>query len=85
MKLGLLNMNLKSLKSHLNHQKSQFFKGKSTKIAAAFVQNKPNSPIVQTYVTFFKKMIYTIFASLTKVKSKPNSKPKQTQSPKDLK
>ena len=44
-----------------------------------FLQNKPNSPIVQTDVTSFTTMIYMIYASLTKVKFKPNSNPIQTQ------
>ena len=51
-----------------------------------FMQNKPNSPIVQTDVTSFTTMHYAIFTSLTKVKNKPNqtqfkpiSNPIQTQ------
>ena len=47
-------------------------KEKSTKSANTFCRNKPNSPIVQTDVTFFTTMYYTNFASLTKVKNKPN-------------
>ena len=47
-------------------------KEKSTKSANTFCRNKPNSPIVQTDVTSFTTMNYTIFASLTKVKNKPN-------------
>jgi len=37
-----------------------------------FMQNKPNSPNVQMNVTNLITMNYTIFASLTKVKNKPN-------------
>jgi len=37
-----------------------------------FRKNKANSPIVQTDLTSFTTMNYTIFASLTKVKNKPN-------------
>jgi len=47
-------------------------KENSTKSANTFCRNKPNSPIVQTDVTFFTTMYYTNFASLTKVKNKPN-------------
>ena len=56
----------------LKNEKGRLFKGKTTKIAASFMQNKPNSPIVQTNVTNLTTMIYTIFASLTEVKNKPN-------------
>ena len=56
-------------------KKTHLFKGKTTKIAATFMQNKPNSPIVQIDLTSFTTMNYTIFTSLTKVKNKP----KQTQ------
>ena len=50
------------------------------RIYKLFMQNKPNSPIVQINANLFTAMIYTIFTSLTKVKNKPNSKPIQTQS-----
>ena len=43
------------------------------------MQNKPNSPNVQMNASLFITMNYTIFASLTKVKNKPNSNPIQTQ------
>ena len=36
------------------------------------LEGKPNSPIVRTDLTSFTTTIYTIFASLTKVKNKPN-------------
>ncbi len=42
------------------------------KNTTVFMQNKPNSPIVQTDVTFLATINYAIFASLTKVKNKPN-------------
>ena len=64
----MMNIQLKMKKTHL-------IKGKSTKIAknpTTFRKNKPNSPIVQTDVTSCTTMNYTIFASLTKVKNKPN-------------
>ena len=41
----------------------------------SFLTNKANSPIVQTGVTIFMSMAYPIFASLTKVKNKPDSNP----------
>ena len=44
-------------------------------LSSVFMQNKPNSPIVQLNVTLFITMNYAIFASLTKVKNKPNSNP----------
>ena len=47
-----------------------------------FLTNKPNSPIVHLGLTSLITMIYTILASLTKVKFKPiqtQFKPKQTQ------
>jgi hypothetical protein len=51
-------------------------KRKSTKdyvrIYQRKMQNKPNSPNVQMNLTFFIAMYYAIFASLTKVKNKPN-------------
>jgi hypothetical protein len=37
-----------------------------------FMQNKPNSPIVQIHLTSFMTMNYAILTSLTKVKNKPN-------------
>jgi len=50
-----------------------------------FLQNKPNSPNVQLNASLFITIIYTIFISLTKVKNKANSNPKQSQFPKDQK
>jgi len=47
------------------------------------MQNKPNSPIVQTNLNFFITMIYVNLIGLTKVKNKPNQtqyKPNQTHS-----
>jgi len=72
-------MNRQSCKKQLNCKKDQLFKGKITKSYKTFSENKPNSPIVQMNVTDLIKMIYVIFASLTKVKNKPNSNPIQTQ------
>jgi len=60
------------MKNQLNNKKVWLFKGKITKSAITFSENKPNSPIVQVNVSLFIAMIYTIFASLTKVKNKPN-------------
>ena len=57
---------------HLNNEKGWLFKGKTTKSATTFMQNKPNSPIVQMNVTNLTTMNYTIFNSLTVVKNKPN-------------
>ena len=59
-------------KTNENYQKSCIFDEKTTKSNTKIMRNKPNSPIVQTDVTSFIKMIYTISASLTKVKNKPN-------------
>jgi len=56
----------------LNSKIGNIFKGKITKSFTTFSENKPNSPIVQINVTSFTTMIYAIFASLTKVKNKPN-------------
>ncbi len=47
-------------------------KEKSTKSANTFCRNKPNSPIVQMNLNNLTAMNYAIFASLTKVKNKPN-------------
>jgi len=47
-------------------------KEKTTKSSVTFRKNKPNSPIVQMNLTTYITMNYTIFASLTKVKNKPN-------------
>jgi hypothetical protein len=70
------------MNNQLNNEKSRLFKGKTTKSATTFMQNKPNSPIVQTDVTSFITMNYPILTSLTKVKNKPKQtqlKPKQSQ------
>jgi len=75
MKLEPLKMNLKSLKSRVNNERGWLFKGKSSKNAITFKQNKPNSPNVQIHLTSFITMNYPILPSLTKVKNKP----KQTQ------
>jgi len=56
----------------LNRKKGQLFNEKIAKNTTTFRKNKPNSPIVQTDVTSFTTMNYTIFTSLTKVKNKPN-------------
>ncbi len=72
MKLESLKMNRPSSKKQLNNKKGSKIKGKSTKIAAAFMQNKPNSPNVQMNVTNLITMNYAIWASLTIVKNKPN-------------
>ena len=63
----------------LNNEKGWLFKGKTTKSSITFRTNKPNSPIVQMNTSLFITMIYAIFASLTKVKNKPNSKPIKTK------
>jgi len=44
-------------------------------LSSVFMQNKPNSPIVQMNSTYLITMNYAIFTSLTKVKNKPNSNP----------
>ena len=44
-------------------------------LSSVFMQNKPNSPIVQMNASLLITMNYTIFTSLTKVKNKPNSNP----------
>jgi len=46
------------------------------------LEGKPNSPIVRTDLTSFTTTIYTIFASLTKVKNKPNQTQYKANSPK---
>jgi len=65
-------MKPQSLKSRVNNQKGCLIRGKIAKSSVTFRKNKPNSPNVQTYVTSFTTTIYTIYASLTKVKNKPN-------------
>jgi len=45
---------------------------KTTKSSVTFRKNKPNSPIVQMNLSYLSTMNYAIFASLTKVKNKPN-------------
>jgi poly-beta-hydroxyalkanoate depolymerase len=65
---------------HLNNEKGCLFNEKITKSSVTFRKNKPNSPIVQTDVTSFITMNYAIFASLTKVKNKPNSNPIEANS-----
>ena len=82
-------MKLESIKSQENNKKASNSREKSTKSAANFTQNKPNSPIVQMDLTLFITMNYAIFASLIEVKNKPNqtqykpnTNPIQTQSPK---
>ena len=72
MKLELPKMNRQSCKKQVNNEKDCLFKEKTTKSSTTFRTNKPNSPIVQTNVTLFTEMNYAIFASLTKVKNKPN-------------
>ena len=56
-------------------------------LSSVFMQNKPNSPIVQVNLTVFITMIYAISISLTKVKNKPNSNPisKSEKRPKEAK
>jgi len=68
-------MKLESLKSQVNNKKGQLIRGKIAKNPMTFRKNKPNSPNVQMNLINLTTMIYTIFASLTKVKNKP----KQTQ------
>ena len=41
-------------------------------LSSVFMQNKPNSPIVQINASLFITKNYTIFTSLMKVKNKPN-------------
>ena len=60
------------MNSQSNNEKVWLLKGKTTKSSVTFRRNKPNSPIVQTDLTSCTTMNYTIFASLTKVKNKPN-------------
>jgi len=65
-------MSRKSCKRQLNNEKGCLFNEKITKSAASFRKNKPNSPNVQMNASLLITMNYTIFASLTKVKNKPN-------------
>jgi hypothetical protein len=44
-------------------------------ILSPFLTNKPNSPIVQIYLTYLSAMNYVVYAGLMKVKNKPNSNP----------
>ena len=63
----------------LNRKKGQLIKGKSTKIAAAFMQNKPNLSEDKFGAKHFSTRIYERFHPLAGRKNKPNSNPIQTQ------
>ena len=65
-------MKLESLKMNLQASVVCYLTSVFRILSSVFMQNKPNSPNVQTNVTFFILMVYTIFASLTVVKNKPN-------------
>ncbi len=54
MKLESLKMNLQSLKRQLNNQKGWLIKGKITKIAPAFIQNKANFKNIKISVSSFQ-------------------------------
>ncbi len=69
---------------HFRHSSSLFTNFPSTTVEktlqiSLFMQNKPNSPNVQTDLTNLITMIYAYFHSLTKVKNKANSNPIQSQ------
>jgi len=61
--------------SYLRAYKAPSIPVENVRQISLFLQNKPNSPIVQMNLTFFITMIYIILTSLTKVKNKPNSNP----------
>ncbi len=65
-------MKTQSLKKQAKNEEGCLFNEKIAKSSVTFRKNKPNSPIVQTDLTSFRTMNYPIFASLTKVKNKPN-------------
>jgi hypothetical protein len=78
MKLESLKMNLKPLKSRLNNEKCCSFKGKSKKIAPAFIQNKPNFKNIAISVSSFETSKYKILTAGSGQKQtqcKPNSNP----------
>jgi len=84
-----------SMKNYEKYKNVELSIEKTTKSSVTFRKNKPNSPIVQMNLSYLSTMNYAIFASLTKVKNKPNqtqsnpikpnSNPIQTQSPKGQK
>ncbi len=66
----------------LNHEKNRQIKGKSTKIAAAFIQNKPNLKNNKIGVSSFQKSKYEILPAWrgkkqTQFKPNPNPIPKR--------
>jgi len=66
------------MKNQLNNQKDQLIKGKSTKIAPAFIQNKPNVKNIKISISPFKKRKYKILSawrSENQTQFKPNSNP----------
>ena len=64
----MMNIQLKMKKTHLIKGKST----KTTKNPTTFRKNKPNSTNVQMNLSYLSTMNYPVFASLTKVKNKPN-------------
>ena len=64
-------MKLKSLKKQENNQKGRFSNEKSTKIAAAFIQNKPNFINSEIGVSSFETSIYEILTAWRGEKTNP--------------
>ncbi len=65
-------------KKQLNNEKNRQIRGKSTKIAAAFMQNKANSKNIKISVSSFetgKYEILTAWRSKNQTQSKPNPNP----------
>jgi len=69
------------VKRHLNNQKGWLIKGKSTKIAAAFMQNKANFKNIKIGISSFETSKYEILPALRGEKTNPI----QTQLPKGQK
>ncbi len=71
-------MILKSLKKQANNEKYWLIKGKSTKIALAFIQNKANFKNIKIFVSFFETSKYAILTACRTKKQtqfKANSNP----------
>ena len=44
-------------------------------LSSVFMQNKPNSPIVQNYISCYMTSKYNVFIPLAEFQNKPNSNP----------
>jgi len=66
------------MKNQVNNEKGRLIKGKSTRIAAAFIQNKANFKNIKIGVSSFETSIYEILSAWRgkkQTQNKPNSNP----------